>query len=84
MHHYFGPSFLPVCDMSPHYLKNDSFHSDRENMKINKYIMKNNSCAKMEKLDYIHLLIFSILFRYVFSEFSVYFFPKDSAACVSK
>lgn len=53
-------------------------------MKINKYIMKNNSCAKMEKLDYIHLLIFSILFRYVFSEFSVYFFPKDSAACVSK
>lgn len=71
MHHYFGPSFLPVCDMSPHYIKNDSFHSDRENMKINKNIMKNNSCAKMEKLDYIHLLIFSILFRYVFSEFSV-------------
>lgn len=53
-------------------------------MKINKYIMKNNLCVKMEKFDYIYLLIFSIFFWYVFFEFLVYFFLKDFVVCVLK
>lgn len=80
----FWIKFLLVCDLFFYYIKNDLFQFDRENMKINKYIMKNNLCVKMEKFDYIYLLIFSIFFWYVFFEFLVYFFLKDFVVCVLK